>query len=527
MAENSAQPLIESLQDPALYDHPVQGFTVLETHISWVILTGDYAYKIKKPVNFGFLDFSTLALRRKYCLEEVRLNARYAADLYLAVVGIYGDYRTPSLQGNGEPMEYAVKMRQFPQDALLSRLLERSRLLEIHIDAMAKEVAAFHAIAQHAAPDNPWGTPEQVQEWALENFAEIRPLLQDSKSLRQLDALHAWTEKEYQRRRDQLQARKREGGIRECHGDLHLGNMFLQGERIRLFDCIEFNEELRWIDVMCEAAFVVMDLCDRGRPEFAWRFLNRYLQHTGDYTSLAILPYYFVYRALVRAKVSLLRLSQGHLDENERTAVLQEFRGYLNLAQGMSQRPVPAVIITHGLSGSGKSVTAGKLAETLLAVHVRSDIERKRLYGYGMTADSGSSLHSGIYSTTATVRTYDRLAEIAAAALDGGDTVLVDATFLESGQRRRFLDQARRTGAAAVILDFQIPEQMLRERIMARQRSGGDVSEAGLDILASQLRQVQPLSTEERRFVVVIDRDTETDVQWLKTEIQRRIQDQH
>ena len=525
MVENPAQILIESLQDPALYDHPVQGFTVLETHISWVILTGDYAYKIKKPVNFGFLDFSTLALRHQYCLEEVRLNARYAADLYLAVVGIYGDYRKPSLQGNGEPMEYAVKMRQFPQDALLSRMLERGRLLERHIDAMAKEVAVFHATAQRAVPNKSWGTPGQVQEWALENFDEIRPLLRDGASLRRLDALQAWTEKEYQRRRDRLQARKREGGIRECHGDLHLGNMFLQGERIRLFDCIEFNEELRWIDVMCEAAFVVMDLCDRGRPEFAWRFLNHYLQHTGDYASLAVLPYYFVYRALVRAKVSLLRLSQGHLEEKQQSAVLHEFRGYLELAQEMCEKPAPAVIITHGLSGSGKSVLAEKLAQTLHAVHVRSDIERKRLYGYDMAAQTGSSPHTGIYTDVATARTYARLAEIAAAALDGGYTVLVDATFLERGRRREFLDLSRRAGAAAVILDFQIPEQMLRERIVARQRSGGDVSEAGLDVLASQLLQVQPLTAEEQRRAVVIDHITETDPQWITAEITRVMQE--
>jgi aminoglycoside phosphotransferase family enzyme/predicted kinase len=519
--ENDPEILIESLQDPVLYDHPVLGFAVLETHISWVILTGDFAYKIKKPVSFAFLDFSTLALRHKYCLEEVRLNSRYAADLYLDVVGIYGDCRKPSLRGDGEPIEYAVKMRQFPQEALLSRLLESGQIRDRHIDAMAKEVAAFHAIAQRTVPDESWGTPEQVQEWALENLAEITPMLRDDAARQQLDALRAWTEIEYQRRREQLQARKREGSIRECHGDLHLGNMFLQGDRIRLFDCIEFNEELRWIDVMCEAAFVIMDLCDRGRPEFAWRFLNRYLQYTGDYDGLAVLAYYFTYRALVRAKVSLLRLSQGRLDKTDRTKVLQEFRGYLDLAQEMCERPAPAVIITHGLSGSGKSVLAEQLAESLSAVHVRSDIERKRLYGYDMAADTGSSLHTGIYTGASTARTYARLGEVASAALDGGYTVLVDATFLERDHRREFLELARRSGAAVVILDFRIPEEVLRNRIVERQRSGGDVSEAGLDVLASQLQQLKPLSTEEQRRAVVIDSTAEADPQWICREIRR------
>ena len=524
MDENPSEVLIEALQDPALYDHPVRGFTVLETHISWVILTGDYAYKIKKPVNFGFLDFSTLALRHKYCIEEVRLNSRYAADLYLCVVGIYGDYQKPSLAGDGEPIEYAVKMRQFPQDALLSRLLERGQLLDRHIDAMAREIAAFHEKAGRAAPGDPYGAPDQVEQWALENFGEIRPLLRDSAAPGQLDALQAWTEEEYQRRRDQLRARKQRGGIRECHGDLHLGNMFLQGDRIRLFDCIEFNEELRWIDVMCEAAFVVMDLCNRGETGFAWRFLNRYLQQTGDYDGLAVLAYYFVYRALVRAKVSLLRSSQGHLDEKERAGVLDEFQGYMDLARQMCHRPAPALLITRGLSGSGKSRLAALLGETMNAVHVRSDIERKRLYGYDMAADTGSSVQSGIYNSDATARTYVRLEEIAASALDGGYTVVVDATFLERGQRGRFLELARRLGVAAVILDFQIPEAVLRGRILERQRAGGDVSEAGLEVLASQLPRLQPLTAAERHRAVVIDSTVETDPQWITTEIQRLLQ---
>jgi aminoglycoside phosphotransferase family enzyme/predicted kinase len=525
MDEKPAQILIESLQDPALYDHPVRGFIVLETHISWVILTGDFAYKIKKPVSFAFLDFSTLALRHKYCLEEVRLNSRYAADLYLEVVGIYGDCRKPSLRGDGEPMEYAVKMRQFPQDALLSRLLESGQVRDRHIDAMAKEVAAFHETARRTTPDESWGTPGQVQEWALENFSEITPMLRDGEARQRLDALLAWTEKEFQHRHDQLQARKREGCIRECHGDLHLGNMFLQGDRVRLFDCIEFNEELRWIDVMCEAAFVFMDLCDRGRPEFAWRFLNRYLQHTGDYDGLAVLAYYFIYRALVRAKVCLLRLSQGRLDEKNRAKVLQEFRGYLDLAREMCERPAPALIITHGLSGSGKSLLAEKLAETLSAVHVRSDIERKRLYGYDMAAQTGSSLHTGIYTDAASARTYARLGETASAALDGGYTIIVDATFLERGRRQEFLELARRTGVTAVILDFQIPEEVLRKRILERQRSGGDVSEAGLEVLASQLQQLQPLTAEEQRHAVVIDSIAENDPQWISREIRRVMQE--
>ena len=507
MDENDTEILIEALQDPALYDHPVRGFTVLETHISWVILTGDYAYKIKKPVRFDFLDFSPLALRRQYCREELRLNGRYAADLYLQVVEIYGSPRHPSFQGDGEPQEYAVKMRQFPQEALLSRLAGRGGLQDKHIDAMAEEIAEFHGRAARADSADACGRPDRVRQWALENFDEIRPLLHDRTALAQLEEVYVWTEEEYQRRLDELEERKRGGGIRECHGDLHLGNMFLQGDRIRLFDCIEFNRELRWIDVMSEAAFVIMDLCDRNEPAFGQRFLNRYLQHTGDYGGLGALAYYFVYRALVRAKVTLLRLSQGHQNEKESAGVWDVYRGYVDLARGMCRRPPPLLLITHGVSGSGKSHLAAPLSERLNAVHVRSDIERKRLYGYGMEARTGSALESGIYTPEASARTYSRLEEIAAAALNGGYPVVIDAAFLKREQRRRFLDLGRRLGVETVILDFQAPETVLRGRILQRQAAGGDPSEAGVDVLESQLRNQEPLTQEERCFSFAVNGD--------------------
>jgi aminoglycoside phosphotransferase family enzyme/predicted kinase len=505
MNEDASEILIKSLQDPALYDHPVRGFTVLETHISWVILTGDYAYKIKKPVRFDFLDFSTLALRRQYCREEVRLNSRYAADLYLQVVEIYGDPRHPSFQGKGEPREYAVKMKQFPQDALLSRLVGRGGLLEKHIDAMAEEIAAFHDRAARADETDPFGRPDRVHQWALENFDEIRSFLHDRTAQTQLEELYVWTEEEYPRRLDRFQDRKRSGGIRECHGDLHLGNMFLEGDRIRLFDCIEFNRELRWIDVMSEAAFVIMDLCDRDEPAFGQRFLNRYLQHTGDYGGLGVLAYYFVYRALVRAKVTLLRLSQGHLNEEESAGIWEAYRGYIDLARGMCRRPAPLLLLTHGVSGSGKSHLAAPMSEYLNAVHVRSDIERKRLYGYGMEARTDSSLKAGIYTPEASARTYSRLEEIAAAVLAGGYPVVIDAAFLKREQRRRFLELGRRLGAETVILDFQAPEAVLRERVLQRQRAGGDPSEAGVDVLEMQLRDQEPLSEEEWRCTLAVD----------------------
>jgi len=512
MNEDPSEILIRSLQDPALYDHPVSGFNVVETHISWIILTGEYAYKIKKPVNFGFLDFSTLELRHHYCREEVRLNGRYASDLYLDVTAIYGAPRRPVFRSDSDPIEYAVKMKQFPQEALLSRLVQRGELRAAHIDTMAVEIAGFHEHATRAGTADPWGTAEQVRRWALDNFAAIRPLLADPAARQRLRELQDWTEEEYRRRQVLLRGRKDGGGIRECHGDLHLGNMFLEGSRIRLFDCIEFNEELRWIDVMAEVAFVVMDLHDRGRPDFARRFLNLYLQHTGDYAGLGVMVFYFVYRALVRAKVTLLRLSQGHLQDAEEEKVRAEYQAYVALAQAARCRPPRQLIITHGVSGSGKTHLAAELCENMEAVHIRSDVERKRLFGYDMQARTGAKANAGIYTQEAGEQTYARLEEIAADILDGGYAVIVDAAFLQREQRRRFRELAQRLGAGFAILAVHAPDDVLRERIRRRQHAGRDASEADTDILDLQLREQEALAPEESGCAVVIDSSAGTDL---------------
>ncbi len=505
MAHGKTESLITALQNPALYDHPIQGFELLETHISWVLLTGPYVYKIKKPVDFGFLDFTTLEKRRFYCQEELRLNRRLAPDLYLAVVSLSGSPERPSFANSGKAIEYAVKMRQFSQDGLLSRLAARNELKSEQIDEMAAAITAFHEQIERAAPSTPFGSPDRVHHWVAENFEHIRPFLSDARASTQLETLQAWSEQERQRRRGQIQARKDEGFVRECHGDLHLGNMALVDGRITCFDCIEFNEDLRWIDVMSEVAFVVMDLCDRGHPQFAYRFLNHYLERTGDYAGTVVLRYYLAYRALVRGKVALLRLGQGRLTAQEEAEIWRGYQGYVDLALSYSQAQNPALIITHGVSGSGKSTLAVQLVESLGALRVRSDVERKRLFGFSAKADTQSDLQAGIYTPDAARLTYARLAELAAQGIDAGFPVIVDATFLKRSQRNDFRALSVRLGTPFLILAFQAPETVLRERVAGREGAREDASEAGLDVLDAQLRTQEPLSKEEMAETITID----------------------
>ena len=516
--------LIQALQNPALYPHPVDNIQLLETHISWVILTGSIAYKIKKAVNFDFLDFSTLEKRHFYCNEEVRLNRRFAPDLYLDVVAVRGSPERPTWQGEGATIEYAVRMRQFPQQALLSSLASRHGITEDHVDEIAALVADMHASAAVADANGQYGLPGGIHHWVVENFMHIRPALPDGGRRQRLDCLEQWCEQEFRRREAVFHTRRVEGFVRECHGDLHLGNLALIDGRITPFDCIEFNPRLRWIDVMSESAFLVMDLQDRGYPELACRFLNTLLQRTGDYAGVGILRYYLVYRALVRAKVTVLRIVQAVASTAPNDEVWREYDSYAELAAGYAEALAPALIITHGVSGSGKSWMAFRLANRMGAIQLRSDVERKRLFGYRMDAKTGSGVQSGIYTAEASRQTYARLANLARYLIDGGYTAIVDAAFLKHNERMQFRLLAEELGVPFVLLDFFAHEALLRERICGRQVSGTDPSEAGVEVLQVQLRLREALDSDERKHAIAIDTSREVSVDDLVSLIAESLQ---
>ena len=501
----SAQlPLIEALQDPSLYDHAVTSLQLIETHISWVILTGEYVYKLKKAVDFGFLDYSTLEKRAFFCREELRLNQRFAPHIYLDVIAISGSRSQPVLQGDGEPVEYAVRMKQFSQAGLLSALAAGHKLGRAHINELASLVPDMHERVAVADASSGYGLPADIRYWVMENFEHIRPSLEQSQQRQQLDAVEQWCSQTYERLQPLLSGRRRDGFVRECHGDLHLGNLAVIDGRITAFDGIEFNEQLRWIDVMSELAFLVMDVRDRGYPQYAWYLLNRYLQHTGDYAGLAVLRFYLVYRALVRAKVAVLRLPQvcSTLDRQD---AWYEYASYMRLADDDVHASPPCLIITHGVSGSGKSYYASRLAEQLGAIQIRSDVERKRLFGYSAGAATHSAVAEGIYSADAGIQTYDHLAVLARSVIEAGYTVIVDATFLEFAQREPFRELAADISVPFLMLHCHADRDTLQARIHARQAEGGDPSEAGLAVLEAQLAAYHLLQPEELDSVIDVD----------------------
>ena len=498
--------LITLLCNPSAYDHEVHNISVIETHISWIILTGDFAYKIKKPIQFSFVDFSTLEKRKYYCYEEIRLNSRLAPDLYLGVVAITGDLKNPSFKDSGEAIEFAVKMRQFPQESMLSHLSSQNLLRKAHIIEMAGEVADFHTRIDAAPKESEFGEPGSVHHWVKDNFAQIESRLENKKDFTLLEKIKDWTEREYRKIYPQLQKRRSLGYVKECHGDMHLGNMVLIEEKVTIFDCIDFNEQLRWIDVISEVAFVVMDLHDRKHPEYAYQFLSLYLQQTGDYLGLTVFSYYFIYRAMVRAKVAILRMAQNNVTEAQIAHIQKEFNSYLELASHYIEKRKATLIITHGLSGSGKSTIAELLVGPLGGVQIRSDIERKRLYGYSAVEKTTSGINKNIYTKQSSKETYNQLAKFTKCVIDAGCSVIVDACFLKKEQRDKFRELALELQVPFIIIEFTATADTLRQRVMTRgAKKVKDPSEADINVLNYQLSNYFPIEDDEKKYTLTID----------------------
>ncbi len=494
-------PLIRHLQHADCYPHPVRDLRVIETHISWVLLTGDYAYKIKKPLNLGFLDFSSLAQRQHYCQRELELNRRLAPQVYHEVVAIRGSLTQPHIGGDGPAIEYAVKMRQFDPSQQLDALLASGDLTADHIDQLASTIARFHHQAAVASSDQDYGQAGPVLAAAQQNFDQIHALLPtDSPRSAALGPLADWFEHNQPQLAQLIAQRRQQGHVHNCHGDMHLGNMALIDDEVVIFDCIEFNEHFRWMDTISELAFVTMDLQQRGHVNLAHRLLDRYLSLSGDYDGLRLLRYYQFYYAMVRAKVAAIRSDQSGNAQD-----WAEHDAYIALAQSFIRPQTPHLFITHGLSGSGKSSISQPLLEAGGLIRLRSDVERKRLYGLATNERSSSAIGRGIYQPEASARTYAHLAACAQMLLTAGYKVIVDATFLAQTERQRFAELARALDCPFTILHFHAPLATLKRWIREREAAGKDASEATVEVLEKQLQSQQLLTADELAYTLSVD----------------------
>jgi aminoglycoside phosphotransferase family enzyme/predicted kinase len=487
----------------ASFPHRVERLELVETHMSWVVLTGEYAYKLKKPVRFAFVDATTLAARRRLCELELVLNRRFAPDLYLDVVSLRETAGVLRFSGDGQIVDYAVRMRQFDRRHELAALLAAGEVTPQEIAALAELLADFHAGATRVAPDEPLGEPAQVAALLQQNFDELVALCAPAAQQR-LAPLRTAMERQLRDLAPLLARRKAAGCIRDGHGDLHARNIVRWNGRLLPFDCLEFDAALRCGDVALDLAFLYMDLESKQRPDLGAVLLDAYCGRSGDYEALQVLDLYALHRALVRAKVDLLQ-ARGATGAALRDDAGRHLAERLHAAEQLAQPSDPVLVLMHGVSGSGKSWLSEAAIPLLPAIRVRSDVERRRMLDIPPLQPTHSSLQSGAYDAASTRATYARLRDCAEAILRSGRHALVDATFLDAGQRQTFLELAARLGRRLLIAHCQAPVEELRRRVALRAAAGRDASEADAAVLEAQLRAPSNFDAAEQQHVIEID----------------------
>ena len=484
-ALSSSREMVLALRD-SLAREAGSRVELIETHISWVLLAGAYAYKIKKPVRLSFVDFSTLALRRHFCDEELRLNRRYAPQLYIGVVPITGDAKAPQLGGRGEATEYALKMHRMRDDDVAGARLSNGTLGATEFEHFAATLARWHREAPVASADGAFGTPQRVAG----DFDSVLGGWPDSSDAAAVDELERWFSAQALDTARRVAERLARGHVRECHGDLHVDNLAIVDGALTAFDCLEFDANLRWIDTTSEVAFLAMDLQARQRHDLAHAFINAYLDASGDHASLPLLRRYRVYRALVRARVARLRDASSGSPAQASTAA-----GYLALAQRLARQWDPRLLVTHGLPGSGKSWVTHGLVQATGAIRLRSDVERARLLGgdHYQAADSNA--------------VYERLREMAEWSLMAGYPTIVDAASLQRAQRDSWPALAARLRVPYLLLHCDAPAHVLRQRVRERALRGGDPSQADESVLQMLTSTQQPLADDELARALCVDTD--------------------
>lgn len=481
-----AQPrIIADLLRPEAYDHPTDALRLHETHSSWVVLAGPYAYKLKKPVNLGFLDFTTVERRRADCEEELRLNRRFSPDVYLGIVEITdqsGRYHVSGgATGAGEP---AVWMRRLPEEGMLPAMLARGEGDARLARRIGRTLAGLHAQAATGPDIDACGSlPSVVANWR-ENFEQIQPFVGRTISSDINTHIRGYVDRFLHAQASLLERRVREGRVRDGHGDLHAASICIDAGRIRLFDSLQFAPRYRCADVAAEVAFLAMDLEHHGRADLAWAFVDAYVRASGDRELSTLLDFYTCYRAYVRGKVRSLRLAQTEqASDDESLPIITESRAYFDLAwahaDGLAR---PPLVVTMGLPASGKTTLARALAGRLGLVHLSSDLVRKTMAGIQPTQRGTDAFGAGLYDPSMTRRTYAALRRHAARWLRRGRGVIVDATFGSPSERRQLQQLAHRLGTDLRVVLCDADDATLIGRLQRRASEQGVVSDARIEL---------------------------------------------
>lgn len=494
----SLDDLIRALSDPSVYPHKPQSVRVLQTHISVVFIADDLVYKIKKPVNFGFLDFTTLEKRRFFCQQEVVLNSRFSKDLYLGVVAIYEDPSGVNLLGDGAEIEAAVLMRRVHESQTMQKMLEDERITPEILDRIADRLAYFHSQAATSTEITSFGSSEVIFHNLRENFEQTKPYIGRTIKDRTHEEVSRLAMSFLEAHKGLFQQRMRQGFIRDCHGDLHLDHVVIV-DGIMLYDCIEFNDRFRYGDTASDLAFLLMDLDFRGYPAFSERISKRYAASSGDRAILQLLPFYKSYRAFVRGKVLGFTLDEPEVSSQEKESARAMAGDYFRLALAyFKPPPPPALIITSGLMGTGKSYLAKRLGTRLGIEPFRSDEVRKEVHGLPTTEHRLDKYGQGIYRPDATERTYKAILAEARQRLRRRESVILDASFMQFRYRMAARELASGTKATFSLVECVCPDETIRQRVEARRKDNKEPSDATWEIFPDQKARFEPIRVEEQ-----------------------------
>lgn len=509
------QDIAAIFQEYALYPHPVKAVEHVQTHISHIFLTGSHAYKVKKPINLGFLDFSTLESRVHFCQEELRLNRRLAPEIYLQVLGLVsenGEYRLRPLTEAGPGLlEPVLQMKQMDRSRQMDHLLAKSQVEQGHARDLAKLMARFYTNVQRGRDVAHFGRPAQVRFNVEENFNQTAGYREVTVASARWRAIKDYSLKFLDQHQELLAARVRDGFIVDGHGDLHSGNINLPDDGPPLvFDCIEFNQRFRYQDIACDLAFLAMDLDYHGRQDLSAALIDEYLTASQDQGLQELINFYKCYRAVVRAKVYGFELDDPAVPSEQKFTDVDKAQDYFRLAAryaGLGGMPEPPYFLVcfMGLMGTGKSYLARKLSRRLGWVHVNSDVLRKQAVGMETTEKSHDAWGRGLYSPKATQATYNALYEAAEGRLAIGDSVIVDASFRSDQERRRFEELAQSQGAQVLFVQVEASRQVVSRRLQRRQAKSGSVSDGRLELFDQQAAAWESLSPGVGRHSIFID----------------------
>jgi aminoglycoside phosphotransferase family enzyme/predicted kinase len=503
--------LIRALSQPSVYPHNPKSVRVLQTHISVVFIADEFVYKIKKPVNFGFLDFTTLEKRRFFCRQEVALNSRFSEGIYLDVRAIYEGPNGLNLHGDGDEIEAAVLMRYVPENRIMLRMLEEERITPQILDRLADRLAYFHSKAATGPEISSFGSTEVIYQNLRENFEQTNAYIGRTLDARTHEEVSQLTMRFLRTHDDLFRERIREGFIRDCHGDLHLDHVVIL-DGIMLYDCIEFNDRFRYGDTAADLAFLLMDLDFRGYPAFSERIAKRYAASSGDHQILRLLPFYKSYRAFVRGKVLGFTLDEPEISAVEKESARLMAGDYFRLALAyLTPPPPPALVIVSGLIGTGKSYLAKRLGTRLGVEPLRSDNVRKEIHGLPRTEHQLDKYGQGIYRPKATERTYDALLAEARQRLKRRESVVVDASFMRQRHRQAARELASDTNAVFRLVECTCPDEIVRQRLEKRLQDKNEPSDATWEIFPDQKSRFETIGPEEQQGHYVWDSTTDVD----------------